>query len=381
MKFAFVMPYQINERGGGAEVQAWFLAKELSSRNYEVHYICQTLVPGKINTSEKLEGVNVHKLKRSGKFPVLDQNKYFTKLTEVKPDIVIQRMTSNVSGVIGKYCKKYGKKFVWIATDDYVPYKSFHKNNFIRYQNLKNTNPVKYIVFYINALINDYFREKGMKNISKAFTQNDSQKSILKENFGLDSFRMFSGHPEPVEILPAVEKFKKKKVLWAANLGRRKRPELFVELSKKLNDKNINCVLVGGAADKDYVNSLFKEKPDNLTTTGKLSFDDALKHFDDAAVFVNSSTKEGDGFPNTFIQAWLRGVPVVSFAVNPNKIITENNLGYLSGSIEDAAEKIESLLQNEQEYISLSNSCLEYARENHTISKMASNFLNVVLDK
>ena len=40
--FAFVMHWHIDEKGGGAEVQAKFLAVELSKRGYKVDYICQT---------------------------------------------------------------------------------------------------------------------------------------------------------------------------------------------------------------------------------------------------------------------------------------------------------------------------------------------------
>ena len=40
---AFVMPWHISERGGGAEVQANFLAQELGLRGYDVSYVCQTI--------------------------------------------------------------------------------------------------------------------------------------------------------------------------------------------------------------------------------------------------------------------------------------------------------------------------------------------------
>jgi len=60
---------------------------------------------------------------------------------------------------------------------------------------------------------------------------------------------------------------------------------------------------------------------------GKLPFEETLKIFDGATLFVNTSKSESEGFPNTYIQAWLRGVPVISFDVDPDGVIAKNGLG------------------------------------------------------
>jgi len=41
-KICFVMPWHITERGGGAEVQANYLSRELVNRGFSVYYICQS---------------------------------------------------------------------------------------------------------------------------------------------------------------------------------------------------------------------------------------------------------------------------------------------------------------------------------------------------
>ena len=62
--FAFMMRTHISESGGGAEVQANFLAIELAKLGHKVFYICQTNHNNKVNTSINIDGVNIIWLKK-----------------------------------------------------------------------------------------------------------------------------------------------------------------------------------------------------------------------------------------------------------------------------------------------------------------------------
>ena len=369
------MPWHITERGGGAEVQANYLSRELVNRGFSVYYICQSTNKNLVGTTSNIDGVTILWLPNSGKFPWRDQNKYLIALENIKPDLVIQRLTSNVTYVLGKYCKQKNIPLVWVCTDNLNPFRKFHLKKFTDKHTISNTGFLKYMAFRFNAMMMDYYRNKGMKDVSIAFTQNDFQEEMVKKQFHLSSKRMISGHPNPtIEIHPK-ERFQKKTILWAANMGKHKRPELFVELANSLKDSTINFVMVGGHSDKNYVNEILKNKPNCLINTGQLSFEDALIYFDSATLFVNTSAPGGDGFPNTFIQSWLRGVPILSFGFDPDGVVSKNNLGFSVNSVDEAKKTIEDLFSDQEKFEKLSINVSKYAQENHSIKKMTDNFL------
>jgi glycosyltransferase involved in cell wall biosynthesis len=380
-KVVFVMPWHISERGGGAEVQANYLAQELAERGYIVSYVCQTTVVSKINTIEKIDSINVHYLKPSGRLQWQDQNKYLVPLQKTQPDYVLQRLSSNVTYVLGKYCSKNNCKLVWFCTDNKSPFSDFHFSKFKEHSTVTSLGIVKYVLFAINNRLMDFYRNKGLKQVDFAFSQNDFQKEKVKSNFGLESNRMISGHPLPSVNHSISQHFNSKTILWCANFGTHKRPELFIELASKMQHTDLKFVMVGGHSDKEYVKQLLANKPDNLTTTGKLNFDDALSYFNNATIFVNTSTPGGDGFPNTFIQAWLRHVPVISFGFDPDDVIVNNNLGYNVSNINEAIKRMTDVFDSQNKYEELSVSAYNYAIENHSIKRMTDNFLKAISSK
>lgn len=373
---AFVMPWHISERGGGAEVQANYLAQELGNRGFDVHYICQTINPDKIGTSEINDFVKIHWLKPSGRFPWLDQNKYLVPLKLIQPDYVLQRLSSNVTYVISKYCSTHKCKFVWFCTDNKNPRKNFYNIRFKERSLLKSLGFLKYMLFYINSKIMDFFRTKGMKQVDIAFTQNELQEELVKRNFNLPSFKMISGHPLPKKDVSQAQRFKNKTILWCANWGVHKRPDLFIELASKMQHTDLTFIMVGGHSDDAYVKNIIKNKPTNLKITGHLPFDEALKYFDKTSLFVSTSISEG--FSNTYIQSWLRSIPVVVFGADPDDIIKKNELGFDVESIDEASERISYVMSNYDAYQILSKNAFNYGSQNHTIKVMTDNFLSVL---
>ena len=68
----------------------------------------------------------------------------------------------------------------------------------------------------------------------------------------------------------------------------------------------------------------------NLQYAGEKSHAEVNAILARAHIFVNTSTHEG--FPNTFIQAWMRDVAVVSLSVDPDRVLASRKLGILAQS-------------------------------------------------
>jgi len=370
-RFCFVQLYHISERGGGAEVQANYLSLELAKRGYDVHYICQTTNKTKENTSSNISGVTVHWLPLDDTLSKRAFNRIEELLVQIHPHIIIERMSSSFGLPIVRAKNKIEGKYVWICTDNDSPYvfKSVNKN-------YRKLSLLKFFYVLPRAFAVDMIRLYANKRADIIFSQNEFQKRMILKNFGRQSCRMISGHPFSKTTVTIQNRLDKKKILWCGNLGKHKRPELFIQLAHKMQDSNIEFVMVGGHSDTNYTTKLFQNKPNNLTLTGQLSFEESLAYFDDATLLVNTSTSEG--FSNTYIQSWLRGVPTLVFGANPNQVITENKLGYDFNSLEEAKTAINEIFSNFELYQELSENSSQYGVTNHSLEAMTDSFLDAI---
>ncbi len=64
--------------------------------------------------------------------------------------------------------------------------------------------------------------------------------------------------------------------------------------------------------------------------------------FSRAKIFLNTSQIEG--FPNTFLQAWVRSVPVVTF-FDPDSLVKQRQLGRTAADFDDMVDAIQSLAE------------------------------------
>jgi glycosyltransferase involved in cell wall biosynthesis len=112
----------------------------------------------------------------------------------------------------------------------------------------------------------------------------------------------------------------------------------------------------------------------NVSLPGAIRYTESGQWFDRARIFLNTSSIEG--FPNTFLQAWIRGVPVVSF-FDPDGLIRRLRLGAVATSVDDMREAIKGLLDQDAHREEVGRRAREFAQREFT-SAAAANYVELL---
>jgi glycosyltransferase involved in cell wall biosynthesis len=162
-------------------------------------------------------------------------------------------------------------------------------------------------------------------------------------------------------------------------MRRAKRPELFLDLARRLPSQRF--VMIGGPGadpgDDSYFESIRRAAADlpNVEFTGFLPLSRVEPYFDQARVFVNTSTYEG--MPNTFLQAWARGIPTVAFVDTGSRLRGEAVYRDIQ-SIEEAAIEIGRLFSEDIYHRLFSSRCREYFNETHGAAGVLAHYERIL---
>jgi glycosyltransferase involved in cell wall biosynthesis len=210
--------------------------------------------------------------------------------------------------------------------------------------------------------------EYGLRNADSIIVQTRDQARMLHSDFGLSaSMIVHNFHPLPEATLRADRDGKEKlRVIWVANFKPSKNPEIFVDLAAaNITNPDVEFIMIGRPGTPRLYRALHEriEHLGNLRHLGELPIERVNEEIAASDVFVNTSSSEG--FPNTFIQAWLRAVPVVSCWVDPDECLSRHGAGILAGSAENLATAIDELRTDRDRLRALSQRAREHGEANH----------------
>ncbi|MGH7255989.1 MAG: glycosyltransferase, partial [Nitrospirales bacterium] len=111
----------------------------------------------------------------------------------------------------------------------------------------------------------------------------------------------------------------------------------------------------------------------NVTLALDVPLPEVDRFFARAKILVNTSTYEG--FPNTFVQAALHGAPILSWTVDPDRVLTTQQIGLCAGgSFECLVEAVGRLCADESARRALADRAREYARRHHDLNRTVAEF-------
>ncbi len=366
-KICFVLANYFKYYKGGAELQAYFIGRELAE-SVELHYLFMKHPNfNRIEFQGIDHGIILHPMKQYvyknfGKFFFMNYRELLRLLDDINPDLIYQRGGKPYIGMAKGWCKKNNKKSVLgISMESNCSKAGILKlnNNFFTYP---------------SNFINGNFTFYGMYNADLIIAQSHRQQKLLQKNFNRDSIIIPNGHYVPK---PPFKKANPPIISWIANIKRLKQPEIFLKLAEKYQKQNVQFIIAGRPDRSSYQKLLIEKasKLPNLSYLGEISFKKTNELLSKSLLFVNTSITEG--FPNTYIQAWMRETPVVALNSDPDDLIKSHKLGFHSGSFKQLIKDVGYLIENEDERREMGKKARKYAINNHDIKKIGKKYFEV----
>lgn len=325
---------------GGEAVQQTLLARALARRGHEVSMVVADY--GQRDAAE-WEAIRVFKAHRpDAGIPVLRfihprWTGMWSALTRADADLYYASCAGMHVGLLALFCRRYGRRFVFRTASD------------------TDCDGSRLLVRFAR---DRWLYAYGLRRAHAILVQSESQAQALARNYGLASrvaaMLVEKPSPDPARDID---------LLWVSNIRKVKRPDRILELAERLQQVKIHMVggpLPGEEALFHHV-SLRARAMANVSFHGRLSYWDANELYGRARLLVNTSDVEG--FPNSYLQAWIRGVPVVTL-IDPDGVIEREGLGIAPKSAAGIPDAIGRLLHDPVAWKAASDRCRAFmARE------------------
>ena len=338
---------------GGAQYQIKCILEALIPlHRYDISYIAHRVDP-----DFRADDYRIVPIGDAGQSPrfgyLMHALPLYLALKKIRPHVIYQRVGCGYTGVAAYYARRHGARLIWHIA---------HDGDVMRESLIDGRNPFR-------RQFEKRSVEYAIRHAQHIVSQTEKQASLLQSNFGRRVDIVIPNfHPEPEEV---IDKAGPITVVWVANLKPWKQPDVFVRLARALRDlRDVRFVMVGAQAaapsERRWSEALVKsiEGTPNLTFLGERSQADVNQLLATSHIFVNTSLHEG--FANTFIQAWMREVPVVSLCVNPDGVFDRERVGFYAGSEDKLIEVVRRLVVEPLHRMEYASSARSYALEHHS---------------
>jgi glycosyltransferase involved in cell wall biosynthesis len=221
----------------------------------------------------------------------------------------------------------------------------------------------------------------GLKHADEVIVQTRTQQAMLMSGFGRASRVIPMPCPGPADsefVPPQAPRPGAARVVWVGRLVELKRLEWLLDLAERLPDVVFD-VAGDAEADTPYTRGLKARAAllPNVRLHGRVQRASMPAVYQQASCLCCTSTFEG--FPNTFLEAFSHGVPVVS-TVDPDGVLAERRLGAVAQDVPGLLAALRTLLGSTARWQEASDNARQYYVEHHALDTVLPQFEQVFLD-
>lgn len=285
---------------GGAEMQVALLARELVRRGHEAVLLgADTGQPD----GAVWGGIRIRKAGRYDTGGLADTLSAWPRihrvLREERPDCVVVYGWTALLYVLAWWRRVVPFKLVFVCALDAEIDGDFQRKNPVR----------------------GFFFHRGMRkaDVRLAITENQAS-HFRKQGMSCDVMRLLL---RDAVFADGVNKVVD--LLWVARCEDVKRPGLFLDLAEALPQA---CCRMICAPHEQRLLAAIKQRAatlPNVEFIEGVAYRDVQSHFNEARIFVNTSSHEG--FPNTFLHAGLGGAAIASLEIDPDGVFSTFAMG------------------------------------------------------
>lgn len=344
---------------GGEQVQQTLLAKSLAQRGYQVSMVTadygqpEGAIWDSVRThkafglDEGLPGIRFFHPRWSGLWRALGR---------ADADVYYTSCAGALTGQMAIFCRQHGRRLIFRVASD--------------------------ADCELDLPLLKYWRDKklyeyGLNRADAVLVQSAYQRDLLKKNYGVDS----SIAGMLVESGNAERSFAQRDytVSWVNNFRSLKRPDILLDAAEAL--PHLSFHMAGGAAPGhekyfDAVSAVARSRF-NVKLHGLVPYHDIGELYERARVCVNTSDIEG--FPNSYLQAWSSGTPVVAF-FDPDELIAKEGLGIAVRTPKELVDAIVLLATDENAWLAMSKRCLHFMQRHYSEDTVLTPYRAIIDD-
>jgi len=347
---------------GGAERQQYLLANRLREKGWEASFLS---FEGGGRSRERIDGFDCWKTLprtndvRNAPRVVL---RLLRTIRRVDADVFYVRGNPPLCVLASYCCRLLGEPLVYVVAND---------------SNVEFDRLADHHGLFERPLARRAYRD-AVRRADRVVAQTDHQRAQLEAAFGVEPTVIPNGYtlPDAAELAPADDR---EYVLWVGSLDPdQKRPGKLLALADRLPE--VSFRMIGSTGDQAYEEHIADRAGTlpNVRFEGFVPPDEIDRHYREAVALVNTSAYEG--FPNTFLEAWRFGVPVVSLEPVLDGTLEAAGIGIHAGSMDGLEREVSDLWRDRDGAARLGSAGRRHLGENYALDTVASAYEAVLGD-